>query len=81
MWHVPPEPPGEYEDPVPRKVLSWLVMSYSEPGGLVLDPFANGGMTAVVCEELGRGYACAFDSAERLAAAEKRVRDPAAAGG
>lgn len=81
VWHVPPEPPGEYDDPVPRKVLSRLVLSYSEPGGLVLDPFANGGTTAVVCEELGRGYVCAFDNAERLATVEKRVRDLAAARG
>ena len=39
VWLVPPEPPGAYDDPVPRRVLSRLVMSYSEPGGLVLDPF------------------------------------------
>ena len=73
VWHVPPEPPGEYDDPVPRGVLSRLVLSYSEPGGLVVDPFANGGMTAVVCEELGRGYVCAFDSGEKLAAAKTRI--------
>lgn len=74
VWHVPPEPPSEYDDPVPRGVLSRLVMSYLEPGGLVLDPFASGGMTAVVCEGLGRGYVCSFDSGEKLAAAKGRIR-------
>ena len=73
VWHVPPEPPGEYDDPVPRGVLSRLVLSYSEPGGLVVDPFANCGMTAVVCEELGRGYVCALDSGKKLDAAKRRV--------
>lgn len=79
VWLVPSEPPGEYNDPVPRRVLSRLVLSYSEPGGLILDPYANDGMTAAVCEGLGRSYVCAFDSAERLAAAEKRICDLAAA--
>ena len=73
VWDVPPDPPGEYDDPVPHKVLSRLVLSYSEPGGLVVDPFANRGMTAVVCEELGRGYVCALDSSENLAAAKTRI--------
>ena len=73
-WHVPLDLPGEYADPVPRKVLSRLVLSYSEPGGLVLDPFANGGMTAVVCEGLGRGYVCAFDNGEKLAVAKRRIQ-------
>ena len=74
VWHAPIEPPGEYDDPVPYKILSRLVLSYSEPGGLVLDPFANGGMTAVVCEDLGRAFICAFDSGERLAAAKRRIQ-------
>ena len=74
VWHVPPEPPSEYDDPVPRRVLSRLVMSYSEPGELVLDPFASGGMTAVVCEGLGRGYICAFDDGEKLATAKRRIQ-------
>ena len=81
VWHVPPDPPGEYDDPVPRTVLSRLVMSYSEPGGLVLDPFANGGMTAVVCKELGRGYVCSFDSDDWLAAAKRRIQGQAGAPG
>ena len=75
VWYVPLELPRECGDPVPRKILSRLVLSYSEPGGLVLDPFANSGATAVVCEELGRGYACAFDGGKRQAAAEKRIHD------
>ena len=79
VWHVPPEMSEECSDPVPCRVLSRLVLSYSEPGGLVLDPFANGGATAVACEELGRSYVCAFDSSERLDAAKGRIR--ALAGG
>ena len=78
VWHVAPDPPGKYDDPVPRGVLSRLVLSYSEPGGLVVDPFANAGMTAVVCDELGRGYVCAFDGGEDLAAAKRRIRGPGA---
>ena len=81
VWHVPLEPPGECIDPIPLKVLSRLVMSYSEPGGLVMDLFANGGATAVVCEELGRGYVCAFDGGKRLSGARRRIRKLAADSG
>ena len=74
VWHVPADATGGHDDPVPHTVLSRLVMSYSEPGDLVLDPYANGGVTAVVCESLGRGYVCSFDGEEKLSAARERIR-------
>lgn len=74
VWHIGRGPHGEYGDPLPSGVLSRLILSYSDPGGLVLDPFAGCGMTALVCEALGRGYACAIDDPGRLEVARKRLR-------
>lgn len=74
VWHVGPEPRGEYDDPIPSRVLARLILSYSDPGGLVLDPFAGHGATALACESLGRGYVCAFGNAEDLSAATERIR-------
>lgn len=74
VWHIKPEPCGEYDDPVPTRVLARLILSYSDPGGLVLDPFAGYGATALACESLGRGYVCAIDDPGRLAAAKARLR-------
>lgn len=81
VWHVGPESRGEYDDPVPSQVLARLILSYSEPGGLVLDPFAGRGATALACESLGRGYACAIDDPGRLADARARLRAGAGATG
>lgn len=74
VWHIKPEPRGEYDDPVPSRVLARLILSYSDPGGLVLDPFAGHGATALACESLGRGHVCAFGNAEDLSVAKERIR-------
>lgn len=81
VWHVGPEPRGEYDDPIPPRVLARLILSYSDPGGLVLDPFAGHGATALACESLGRGYVCTIDDPGRLAAARARLRAGAGAAG
>ena len=38
----------------PPKLLAWLIDLYTEPGDLVIDPFAGSGTTLFVAEELGR---------------------------
>jgi len=40
----------------PLALIEKLVLSSSEPGDLVLDPFLGSGTTAVCCEEHGRGW-------------------------
>ncbi|NMC84305.1 MAG: site-specific DNA-methyltransferase [Anaerolineaceae bacterium] len=38
----------------PLELLRWLVLTYTNPGELVLDPFAGSGTTLVACQETGR---------------------------
>ncbi|MBA4376976.1 MAG: site-specific DNA-methyltransferase, partial [Anaerolinea sp.] len=38
----------------PLDLLRWLVLTYTNPGELVLDPFAGSGTTLVACKETGR---------------------------
>lgn len=38
----------------PLSLMRWLVATYSNPGDLVLDPFAGSGSTLVACSELDR---------------------------
>lgn len=40
----------------PEKLVAKLVLASSKEGGLVLDPFAGSGTTAVVAKKLGRNY-------------------------
>ncbi len=35
-------------------IVSWLVLTYTNPGELVFDPLAGSGMTSVTCKETGR---------------------------
>lgn len=43
-----------YHNKVPPSVVRALIEHYTEPGDLVLDPFAGTGMTAVAARECGR---------------------------
>jgi DNA modification methylase len=50
-----------YDTQKPTALLERIIRSSSEPGGLVIDPFAGSGTTAVAAEVLGRSWA-AFDT-------------------
>ena len=45
--------PG-HPNQLPEAYLTRLIKAYTNPGDLVLDPFAGSGTTAVVCKKLGR---------------------------
>lgn len=66
VWGVPPDKgfsrvqgnnrerrPG-HPNQLPEAYLTRLIKAYTNPGDLVLDPFAGSGTTAVVCKKLGR---------------------------
>ena len=40
----------------PIDLLTWLVLTYTNPGNVVLDPFSGSGTTAVACLERGRYF-------------------------
>ena len=48
----------------PIEVVKRLIELTTPPGGVVLDPFAGSGTTAVACLELGREYICIEKSAD-----------------
>ena len=47
-----------YPTQKPLKLLRRIITASSNPGGVVLDPFAGSGTTAAAAEELGRGWIC-----------------------
>lgn len=51
-------PPGQIEHPTekPVRVLRPLILASSDPGDLVVDPFAGSGSTGVACSEEGRSF-------------------------
>jgi len=57
----------------PEKLLAKLLLASSDPGAVVLDPFAGSGTTAVTAKKLGRRFVSVEREPEYCALAEKRL--------
>ncbi|MFH1505997.1 MAG: site-specific DNA-methyltransferase [archaeon] len=61
IWNIPLTPPsekkqGKHPTQKPMELLKRIVLSSTEKGDLVLDPFSGSGTTGVVANQLGRRY-------------------------
>ena len=75
FWSMPEN--TDHPTQKPEKLLAKILLASSNPGGLVLDPFAGSGTTAVVARKLGRSFVAierdemhCLVAAKRLAMAE-----------
>ena len=59
------------QKPVP--LFEYLIKTYTQPGALILDPFAGSGTTAIAAKITGRDYICGDTSAEYVELARRRV--------
>ncbi len=57
----------------PEKLLAKLILASSNPGDIVLDPFAGSGSTAVTAQKLGRRFVAIERSEQYCAWAQKRL--------
>ncbi len=57
----------------PEKLLAKLILASSDPGDLVLDPFAGSGSTAVTAKKLGRHYIGIEQNPQYCVWTEKRL--------
>ena len=57
----------------PEKLLAKLILASSNPGDVVLDPFAGSGSTAVTAKKLGRHYIGIEQNKQYCVWAEKRL--------
>jgi DNA modification methylase len=58
---------------LPEAYLTRLIKAYTNPGDLVLDPFAGSGTTAVVCQKLGRRCITIDISLENVRSVQERL--------
>ena len=58
VWHIAPVPPNfiDHPCPFPEEIPYRLIILYSYPGEVVLDPFAGSGQTTKVAKHLGREF-------------------------
>jgi len=57
----------------PEKLFAKLILASSNPGDVVLDPFAGSGTTAVAAKKLGRSFLCIEREEAYCALAQKRL--------
>jgi len=80
IWHIAPVPPGHLEHPCPfpEEIPFRLILLYSYPDDLVLDPFLGSGQTTKVAHHLGR-RSVAYDTKNAYVEyARKRSSEPLA---
>lgn len=78
VWAIPPVHPEllDHPCPFPEEIPHRLILLYTYPGDLVLDPFAGSGQTLKVARALGRS-AVGYELEEQFAQlAKKRAIEP-----
>ena len=78
VWWIPNTPAsektfGKHPTQKPLKLLTRVVMAFSKPGQVVLDPFMGSGTTGVACKYLGRKFIGIEQSHEYVELAKRRM--------
>ena len=56
--------------------MKYLIQLITPPNGIVLDPFAGSGTTALACKELNRNYICIEKEREYVDIIHQRLNTP-----
>jgi site-specific DNA-methyltransferase (adenine-specific) len=62
--------------PFPEKLVSDHIISWSNEGDIILDPFAGSGTTGVACKNLNRNYILIEKEPEYIEIIKKRLDLP-----
>jgi len=74
VWEINPESQGQdHPAPFPNRLATDHIISWSNPGDLVLDPFAGSGTTCKAAKELGRNFLGFEINPEYCKIAERRI--------
>jgi len=81
VWEIPSlrgnqDERVHYPTQKPQALLERIILSGSDPRDIVLDPFSGSGTTAVVAEQLGRGWIAIDESPEAEKVLKLRLRGP-----
>ena len=78
VWHIAPVPPNiiDHPAPYPEEIPYRLIILYSYPNDIVLDPFVGSGQTLKVAHRLGRMYVGYEIIDKYIVLAKKRIKEP-----
>lgn len=81
VWEIPAlrgnqEERVKYPTQKPEALLERIILSASDPGDIILDPFSGSGTTAVVAEKLGRRWISIDQNPESQRMLNLRLREP-----
>lgn len=71
FWSMPEN--TDHPTQKPEKLLAKIILASTDPGDLILDPFAGSGTTAVVAKKLGRDFVAIEADEEYCLLAAKRL--------
>ena len=55
--------------------MEYFILTYTNPGDLIVDPFSGSGTTAVAAHKLGRRFICIEKDPDYWAASIKRLEE------
>jgi site-specific DNA-methyltransferase (adenine-specific) len=71
FWSMPEN--TDHPTQKPEKLLAKIILASTDPGDLILDPFAGSGTTAVTAKKLGRDFVAVESDEEYCLLALKRL--------
>ncbi|HUR99232.1 MAG TPA: site-specific DNA-methyltransferase, partial [Pyrinomonadaceae bacterium] len=71
FWSMPEN--TDHPTQKPEKLLAKIILASTNPGDLILDPFAGSGTTAVVAKKLGRNFVAIESDEDHCLLAAKRL--------
>jgi site-specific DNA-methyltransferase (adenine-specific) len=71
FWSMPEN--TDHPTQKPEKLLAKIILASTNPGNLILDPFAGSGTTAVVAKKLGRNFVAIESDEHYCLLAQKRL--------
>jgi len=74
VWQFPPAKPNGHPTPKPVELIRRIVETTTNPGDVILDPFAGSGTTGEACIKTRREFILIEKDPKYVAMAERRIR-------
>ena len=73
VWFVQPKRNKKFRDSLPVEIVTRLIKIFSSEGDLILDPFAEYGLTGVICKNQSRNFICIESDTKKSKIASDRI--------